>query len=1176
MCIWNSKSTSLYSLYFCDRSTIMALHGLSSRVWPRLVISLLWSVAVARAQGMFEDRSSAIPQGTSQLNYGVAVTNVGDGDGPMEWVVAGFSGANLVLQYDVRTRRYRNIAEEDSRFAALKDPQGAAIGVCACDIDGDGLEEIYFLNTNNRYSGPKLVRDRLFKWRNNRYEDLFSDNINANVSSMYSGRSVACVDRTGSGKYGILLATYAQDGGGKFGLIEMNEYHAMNDVPRGQIVLHNVAEAVGIDFSTGGRGITVGPIIGDDGFSDIYFVNEGNMRLGNRGDNSLFVNDGQGRFTNMAAQTNLNDAQPGRGVTLADFNNDGKTDIVYGNWMGPHRLQIQNASSSQPTFFNAATPEFATPSPIRTVIAADFDNSGNLQVFMNNIVYRGAAPNNLYRILPEGANVSIVREDIGAAEEPAKHGTGAAVADIDQDGVLELLVAHGESKSQGLTFYHVTRSKVMDNKWLRVMPLTQYGAPARGAKVSLTLSDGRNLTRIIDGGSGYLCEMEPVAHFGIGMSADITSLHVVWPDNHKINMMLNRADVNKMMVISHTGSISKVGPAEYSNRGVYDTKIGPDGRDSTISQGRRGYSQRRPDRSQSLSRSQSRHSRRRSDDIGIRGESSSSSWEMQNRNRRLPDRDSHSSRNQPTRDQYYRRGNYAGRVRLTTTGRPTVSPPTPWSRYRYRFDTSRSRTSRIISNRDKGRMREKQREEMERSRQQQLRAQQKERLRQIQLRRENERRVRARQEAERLRAESIRINQVTNRTEAPSTVRETPQRGPYQYARPTPSTEDPEKQREEMERSRQKQLRAQQEERLEPIQLRRENERLMRARQEAERLRAESIRINQVTNRTEAPSTVRETPQRGPYQYARPTSSTEDPRRSWRRYAEHQRIMGLLAGAESERRMAARRESRNHSFYRSWFYQPTLKPSDYRSNDYNRRLMEERRRASLRAEEERRRNSFRRAELDRRSRVGSVSRSGAEVNTLSRGSAYDRNYISGRWETSRRRYEPRPRVTIRPEMAQRKTTLSPYAYVARRRQEERDRGRLSRDFFRPDARSTRWGRRADHRNIHRARGEITPRPTSRSYGVDRRRYYGHGSISGPERYRSADRYRKLSSVKMANQGKEMVTYRPHPQPQVTRTPYTAHRRYMGWGSYSPDTRARPETSDRLMAVASAHVNRHRA
>lgn len=33
--------------------------------------------------------------------------------------------------------------------------------------------------------------------------------------------------------------------------------------------------------------------------------------------------------------------QHGRGVALADFNRDGRTDIVYGNWNGPHRLFLQ-------------------------------------------------------------------------------------------------------------------------------------------------------------------------------------------------------------------------------------------------------------------------------------------------------------------------------------------------------------------------------------------------------------------------------------------------------------------------------------------------------------------------------------------------------------------------------------------------------------------------------------------------------------------------------------------------------------------------------------------------------------------------------------------------------------------------------------------------------------------
>lgn len=36
--------------------------------------------------------------------------------------------------------------------------------------------------------------------------------------------------------------------------------------------------------------------------------------------------------------------QHGRGVALADFNGDGKTDIVYGNWNGPHRLYLQGTN----------------------------------------------------------------------------------------------------------------------------------------------------------------------------------------------------------------------------------------------------------------------------------------------------------------------------------------------------------------------------------------------------------------------------------------------------------------------------------------------------------------------------------------------------------------------------------------------------------------------------------------------------------------------------------------------------------------------------------------------------------------------------------------------------------------------------------------------------------------
>merc|ERR1719221_891079 len=67
------------------------------------------------------------------------------------------------------------------------------------------------------------------------------------------------------------------------------------------------------------------------------------------------------------------------------------------------------------------------------------------------------------------------------------------------------------------------------NSWIRIMPLTAQGAPARGALVTL-IAGGRRQTRAIDAGSGYLCQMEPVAHFGLGALTSVSSITVTWPD----------------------------------------------------------------------------------------------------------------------------------------------------------------------------------------------------------------------------------------------------------------------------------------------------------------------------------------------------------------------------------------------------------------------------------------------------------------------------------------------------------------------------------------------------------------------------------------------------------------------------------------------------------------------
>uniref|UniRef100_A0AAR2JZN4 Cartilage acidic protein 1b n=1 Tax=Pygocentrus nattereri TaxID=42514 RepID=A0AAR2JZN4_PYGNA len=528
----------------------------------------LWTIALAlgvmgqswaqRSEPMFAVvTQSVLPpdyeNNPTQLNYGVAVTDV-DGDGDLEIFVAGYNGPNLVLKYDKIKKRLVNIAVDNrsSPYYALRDRQGNAIGVTACDIDGDGREEIYVLNTNNAFSGRATYTDKLFKFRSGRFEDLLNDEINEHrdVANRMAGRSVACVDRKGTGRYAIYIANYASGSVGPHALIEMDE--TASDLSKGIVALSNVAEQAGVNKFTGGRGVVVGPILSHT-LPDIFCDNEYSS-------NFLFRNNGNGTFTDVAAQAGVEDPmQHGRGVALADFNRDGRTDIVYGNWNGPHRLFLQLSNNRKQRFKDIASQKFSMPSPVRTVIVADFDNDNELEVFFNNIAYRGASANRLFRVSRrEHGDPQIEELNIGEAAEPEGRGTGAAVTDFDGDGQLDLLVTHGESAAQPVSVYRVIQGS--SNRWLRVIPRTQFGAFARGAKVVVYTKRNGAHTRIIDGGSGYLCEMEPVAHFGLGKDV-ATNVEVYWPDGRSVARPLELSDLNTVLEIFYPMAEEEETPA---------------------------------------------------------------------------------------------------------------------------------------------------------------------------------------------------------------------------------------------------------------------------------------------------------------------------------------------------------------------------------------------------------------------------------------------------------------------------------------------------------------------------------------------------------------------------------------------------------------------------------------
>ena len=474
--------------------------------------------ASAACADFFVDDSHLIEGNGPRLSYGVAVTDL-DGNNVPEFIVTGFGYPNLALEFtgtrlsDVTS----DVISGNLAGGLFSDAERKTIGVSACDVDGDGREEVYFLNTDS-YSGEKLLADRLLDFDSG-VTDLFEQGDNWVSLNLTAGRSVACVDREGDGTYGIYVSNY----GGPSRFYEVNG---------GEI--EDISTKLGIDRTTGGRAVVSGHILGSR--NDMFAANE-------QGPSFLYQNF-DGRFVDRAVEYGVDDArQNGRGTALADILYDGRLGIIIGNWNGYHRAYVPARHS----FLDYATEAFREPSLVRTVISADFDNDGFDEIFFNNI----GQPNRMFRVRDGGVLEPVA---LSAALEADGLGTGAAVADMDGDGVLDLLVAHGESAPQPLSLFRAAIDG--PGRYLRIAPLTGQGAPARGATVILE-TDMRVHAKTIDAGSGYLCQMEPVAHYGLRDGETVKSVKVRWTDGTETG--LGEMAENKTHIIRKDGQGRKEG-----------------------------------------------------------------------------------------------------------------------------------------------------------------------------------------------------------------------------------------------------------------------------------------------------------------------------------------------------------------------------------------------------------------------------------------------------------------------------------------------------------------------------------------------------------------------------------------------------------------------------------------
>ncbi|QEL17341.1 CRTAC1 family protein [Limnoglobus roseus] len=453
---------------------------------------------------MFLDCSFVLPAAARATYAGVSVADL-DGDGEFEFFVASRGAANRIL-------KYQHGKFFDTAPPVVADARRDTLGAVAGDFDGDGREELYLLN-------GEPFSDRLFDCQpDGRWADLFDQPRYRQARNAHASQSAAVLDRRGRGRYSFLVASADHP----LRLFELSSANTICDL----------APALDLHHAQAGSGLVIGPISSDR--PDIFCVNEG-------GPNLLYRNTGVGTFLEVAARHGLRDsAERSRGAMVLDANGDGRLDVCFGNRDGPHRLFVRESNCK---FRNVATPAMALPSEVQNVVAADFDNDGFEELLFlncgesNRLFRRSANPDGYWQLA-----------DPGTLDSWGLSSGGAAVADIDGDGRLELLVSNGDSGELPLQLF---KWPEVGNAWLRVMPMTRFGAPARGAVVRL-IAAGRTQIRAICSGSGYRCQMEPVAHFGLGRCDEVEQIQVTWPDD--TTAVIDRPATNRTLVVLYPGS----------------------------------------------------------------------------------------------------------------------------------------------------------------------------------------------------------------------------------------------------------------------------------------------------------------------------------------------------------------------------------------------------------------------------------------------------------------------------------------------------------------------------------------------------------------------------------------------------------------------------------------------
>jgi hypothetical protein len=401
------------------------------------------------------------------------------------------------------------------------------MGVATGDYDNDGYSDLYVTN----YGGNVLYRNN----GNGTFTDVTAS---ARVAGGGWSVSAAFLDYDNDGRLDLFVSRYLDYSlsrnlvcGTPFNAYcRPDKYAGTTNLlfrNEGGGRFTDVSAASGIASSKGkGMGVAVEDYDGD-GFPDIFVSNDLTEQF-------LFHNRGGRSFEECAvtAGVALSDdgkAYSGMGAAFADYDNDGRPDILVTNLALEKWALYRNDGDGQFSWASAATGLSALIAKNSGwgVGLLDFDNDGWKDIFaaqshvLDNVERMNPSltylePPGLYR------NARGKFERGGLGNLPGVAGRGAAFGDINNDGALDTVIS--VLGGPPLVLY----GRPNGNHWL-TLRLAGRRANRDGAG-AVVRSGGQRVYATTSG--SYLSASDRRVHLGLG-SAKETDVEIVWPGGRR-------------------------------------------------------------------------------------------------------------------------------------------------------------------------------------------------------------------------------------------------------------------------------------------------------------------------------------------------------------------------------------------------------------------------------------------------------------------------------------------------------------------------------------------------------------------------------------------------------------------------------------------------------------------